>query len=209
MGYLDNTTVTVDAILTKRGRELLASGQGLNITQFALADDEVDYSLYDAGHPKGSSYYDASIKALPIIEASPDETQVMKYKLVTLPKTTTRIPTVSLGIPSITTVQKAGTTLISPTTSPSGNAKLGYTAVLSDKNAGDIVGEGLTGGVGSVPIYLGEDITATAAVAKGLTFRFIPNANLTSDVQTTLTIIGNETGGTATITVTVTYQADT
>jgi len=27
MGFLDNTSVTVDAILTKKGRELLARGQ--------------------------------------------------------------------------------------------------------------------------------------------------------------------------------------
>ena len=46
MGYLDNSTITVDAILTKRGRELLAqcrgTTSGFNITRFALADDEVD-----------------------------------------------------------------------------------------------------------------------------------------------------------------------
>lgn len=206
MGYLDNTTITVDAILTKKGRELLSAGQGLNITQFALADDEINYGLYDAGHPLGSAYYDQAITALPLTEAVPDETQIMKYKLVTLPKTTTRIPTVSLGIPSISTTQKSGAVSISPTTSPSGNARLGYTAILANKNAGDIVGEGLTGGVGTVPIYIGEDITATAQVSKGLTFKFLPNANLTGDVQTTLTVVGNETGGTVTISVTVTYQ---
>ena len=27
MGFLDNTSITVDAILTKKGRELLARGQ--------------------------------------------------------------------------------------------------------------------------------------------------------------------------------------
>ncbi len=43
MGYLSNTELTVDAILTKKGREKLAAGQGLNITQFALADDEIGF----------------------------------------------------------------------------------------------------------------------------------------------------------------------
>jgi len=205
MGYLDNSTITVDAILTKKGRELLSAGSGLNITHFALADDEINYGLYDAGHPKGSAYYDNAITSLPLIEAVPDESQVMKFKLVTLPKTTTRIPSVSLGIPSISTTQKSGAVSISPTTSPSGNARIGYTAILANKNAGDIVGEGLSGGAGTVPIYIGEDITATAQVAKGLTFKFLPNANLTQDIQTTLTVVGNETGGTVTISVTVTY----
>jgi hypothetical protein len=51
MGFLDNTSITVDAILTKKGRELLARGQNeFKITKFALADDEVDYSLYDTSH---------------------------------------------------------------------------------------------------------------------------------------------------------------
>ena len=52
MGFLDNTSITVDAILTKKGRELLARGQNeFKITKFALADDEVDYNLYDTSHP--------------------------------------------------------------------------------------------------------------------------------------------------------------
>ena len=46
MGYLDNSSITVDAILTKKGREVLARGRNeFNITQFALSDDEVDYDL--------------------------------------------------------------------------------------------------------------------------------------------------------------------
>ena len=48
MGFLDNSSVTVDAILTKRGRELLAEGRDkFQITQFALADDEVDSDLWN------------------------------------------------------------------------------------------------------------------------------------------------------------------
>ena len=53
MAYLDNTEITVDAILTKKGRQKLASGQSLNITKFALGDDEIDYTLYEPAHPKG------------------------------------------------------------------------------------------------------------------------------------------------------------
>jgi hypothetical protein len=101
MAYLDNTEITVDAILTKKGREKLAAGQGLNITKFALGDDEVDYTLYEPAHPKGSAYYDSAIKAIPITEASPDETQVLRYKLVTLPKGTTKIPKVEFGIKKV------------------------------------------------------------------------------------------------------------
>jgi hypothetical protein len=205
MGYLSNTELTVDAILTKKGREKLAAGQGLNITQFALADDEIDYSLYEPAHPLGTSFYDVAIKNMPVLEANPDETQVMKYKLVTLPKNTTRIPVVELGQLPYGLTQRSGEITLTPTTSPAGNRSLGYTVVLSNKNAGDIVGEGVTSDVGSVPVFIGDDVSATAAIAKGITFKFIPNRSLTSTIRTTITVYGNETGGSQTVPLTVTY----
>jgi hypothetical protein len=205
MGYLSNTELTVDAILTKKGREKLAAGQGLNITQFALADDEIDYSLYEPAHPLGTNSYDVAIKNMPVLEANPDETQVMKYKLVTLPKNTTRIPVVELGQLPFGLTQRSGEITLSPTTSPGGNRSLGYTVILANKNAGDIVGEGVTSDVGSVPVFIGDDVSATAAIAKGLSFKFIPNPSLTSTIKTTITVYGNETGGSQTIPVTVTY----
>jgi hypothetical protein len=205
MGYLDNNTLTVDAILTKKGREKLASGQGLNITQFALSDDEIDYSLYEPAHPLGSAYYDVAIKNMPVLEASPDETQVMKYKLVTLPKNTTRIPVVEFGVPNISVNQRSGEVALSPTTSPAGNRSLGYTLILANKNAGDIIGEGVSADIGTIPVFIGDDVSATAAIAKGLSFKFIPNPSLTSTIKTTITVYGNETGGSQTIPVTVSY----
>ena len=206
MAYLDNTTITVDAILTKKGREKLAAGQPLAISQFALGDDEIDYALYDAGHPKGSAFYDAAILATPILEASPDETQALKYKLVTLPKNTVKIPQVSLNVTGIAAKTTGGQYPINPSTSPAGNLNGGYTAVLGNKNAGTIVGAGLTN-VNTTTTTFSNSVTATAEVVKGLTFTFIPNSSLTSTLTTTLTIFGNETGGSVTIPVTVTYVA--
>ena len=207
MAYLDNTEITVDAILTKKGREKLATGEGLNITRFALGDDEIDYGLYEPAHPKGSAFYDAAIKAIPVLEASPDETQVMRFKLVTLPKNTTRIPKVSFGIPNIAVSQDEGEVALTPTTSPSGNTTAGYTVVLANKEAGSIIGSGTTTASGTTPIFLGDEVTTTAAVVTGRVFKFIPNPNLTQTVQTTITVYGNETGGSQTIPVTVTYVA--
>ena len=98
MGYLNNSTITVDAILTKKGREILASGRdNFQITSFALADDEIDYDLYNPDHPLGTAYYGAAIENMPITEALPDETQMLKYKLVTLQKGTAQIPVVSVA----------------------------------------------------------------------------------------------------------------
>jgi len=207
MGYLDNTSITVDAILTKKGRQKLASGQSLSISKFALGDDEIDYTLYEPAHPKGSAYYDSAIKAIPIMEASPDETQVLRYKLVTLPKGTTQIPIVALGISAVGVFQDEGQVALSPTTSPQGNTNAGYTVVLADQRAGTLsVTQGATA-AGSVPVFLGEEITTTAQVVSGLGFTFTPNPSLTSNVSSTITVYGNETGGSQTIPVTITYRA--
>ena len=206
MGYLDNTTITVDAILTKKGRQKLASGESLNITKFALGDDEIDYSLYRTDHPLGSAYYDALIKATPITEASPDESQALRYKLVTLPKGTTQIPVVSVGISSIEAWHNQGEISISPTTSPAGNRNAGYTLVLADQRAGTLaVTQTPVARRATTPTFLPDEVTATAHVVSGLQFTFTPNRSLTSDVETTLTAYGNETGGSVTIPVIVKY----
>ena len=108
MGYLDNQVVTIDAILTKKGRELLARNDGsFRITQFALADDETDYTLYNPNHPSGSAFYGEAIENMPLLEAFPDETQIMRYKLITLPRGTSKLPVINVGYGSITLKQGA------------------------------------------------------------------------------------------------------
>jgi len=94
MGFLDNTTVTVDAILTKKGREKLARDGDLVITQYAFADDDIDYGLYDVSHPNGSSFYGAVLENMPLLEAFTDETQVMRYKLFTADKDLDKLATI-------------------------------------------------------------------------------------------------------------------
>jgi hypothetical protein len=205
MAYLDNTEITVDAILTKKGRQKLASGQSLNITKFALGDDEIDYTLYEPAHPKGSAYYDSAIRAIPITEASPDETQVLRYKLVSLPKGTTQIPTVKLGVTQVSATQLEGGVGLTPTTSPNGNTNGGYTMVLADQRAGTLT-VSKTASASTTNVFLGDEITTTAQVVTGLEFRFTPNPNLTIDVSTTITVFGNETGGSQTIPVIITYK---
>ena len=83
MGYLNNTTRILDAILTKKGREILSSGGDFAVTKFALGDDEVDYSLWDTTHTKGTDFYGAVIDNLPALEPFNDPSEIMKYKLVT------------------------------------------------------------------------------------------------------------------------------
>lgn len=85
MAYLknENNEIIVDAILTKFGREKLSKEGNLGITKFALADDEVDYALYNVNHPNGELYYDIAIRELPILEALPGNDVSLRYLLFT------------------------------------------------------------------------------------------------------------------------------
>ena len=213
MGYLDNTSITVDAILTKKGREILAKGaDDFKITQFALADDEIDYSLWNPAHSLGSNFYGIAIDNMPLIEAIPDETQTMKFKLVTLRKSTTRIPVITVPNSSITLVAGGDAVDVRPNTSnfEGGNSTLGYTAILSNSDVaflevGTPVKSVLMQGA-TVPTFVGDDESAQSVTAVGLSFRIVAKNQPIEKKTATLTIIGNETGGRATVTITVNKQ---
>jgi hypothetical protein len=106
MPYLSSTSVVVDAILTKKGRELLSRNDGsFRITQFSLSDDEVDYTLYNPNHPSGSAFYGEAIEAMPVLQAYPNDNEIMKYKLITLPRGTARLPFISIATTNISIKQ--------------------------------------------------------------------------------------------------------
>lgn len=201
MAYLDNTTITVEAILTSKGRALLAQGSAFNITQFACADDEVDYSLWEPGHPLGTAYYGSIIENMPLIEAVPDETQVMRSKLVSLPRGTATIPVISVGTESIILTAGQGSAFpISPSTSQGLNgAGFGYTLILFDSTVATVVGTGLPNNFNaSVPAFLGDTATANAVTAVGLQFTITPKS-VPNQITTQITIIGNQSGASITI----------
>ena len=208
MGYLDNSSVTVDAILTLKGRELLAKGgNAFKITQFAVGDDEIDYSLWNPDHPLGTSYYGTIIENMPVTEAVPDETQALKYKLITLPKQTTNIPVVTVGNTSISLSAPGDSTIIAPNTSNfrGGNATLGYTAILSDSTVASIqVTRALQNSVlPTTPRFIGDDEDAQSVAVAGFEFRIVAKTQMIEDKTATITVIANETGGSVTINLTV------
>ena len=213
MAYIDNQSITVDAVLTKKGREILAKTGNLSITSFALADDEMDYTLYQPDHPNGSAFYDIALRNTPIFEPFTDETQLMKSKLVTLNQGVASIPVITIsqnliGIPRTHT----GEIIISPSTNPAYNLSAGYTAILGNKNVGTLVVEenNSSNSVSStIPTFAGDINTASAQVVIGKKFRFIPNSSLGRTTSTNLTIIGNESGGSISIPVTVTVPTTT
>jgi hypothetical protein len=207
MAYLNNNILTVNAVLTKKGREILAKTGGLNITAFALADDEIDYTQFNPNHPLGSAYYDIAIRNTPIMEPITDESQSMKYKLVTLNDGVTSVPTISVA-QSVITVDRdyTGELLISPSTNPTYNVTLGYTAILANKNVGTLVvteTNSLNSTSATIPTFSGDLTSQTSQVVVGNKFRFVPNAGLSKTTTTNITIIGNESGGNTSITVTV------
>jgi len=200
MGFLDNTSITVDAILTKKGRELLARGDGsFNITKFALADDEIDYNLWDTAHPNGSSYYGAVIENMPVLEAFTDQNQVMRYKLITLNKNTTRMPILNLSLQN-TELTYTGPEV--PITAQSTNAgDTTYTFELNDTDVSYIIpvvnGEALlTSAAQQI-----QDDEKTAVVVSAGEIR-LQAKQLRTAKSARLTVIGNQTGVTKSITIT-------
>ena len=169
MGYLDNSSITVDAIITKKGRELLSKGRdNFVITQFALADDEVDYRLWNPAHINGSDFYGIIIENMPLTEACTDENFMMKYKLLSLPKTSIRIPKL-LAIPSSVTLSESTTTAqtISLVTQHNvADLTVGYTVTLLNSNAAVITGDGMGIGVATDVVGANEDKRSVTITCK-------------------------------------------
>jgi hypothetical protein len=144
---------------------------------------------------------------MPIVEAVPDETQALKYKLITLPKQTTNIPIVTVGNTSITLAAPGDSTIIAPNTSnfKGGNATLGYTAILSDSTVADIqVTRALQNSVlPTTPRFIGDNEDAQSVAVAGFEFRIVAKTQLIEDKTATITVIANETGGSVTINLTV------
>ena len=211
MAYINDSVVTVQAILTKKGREKLAQGSGLNITQFAVSDDEIDYSLWAPEHPLGTNYYASIIESMPLVEPVPDETQVMRYKLVTLPRGTNQIPIISIGVQSITLQYGTDSAhpIVPQTAQGLNGPGFGYTCILFDGTVASLVGTGLPNNFSATaPAFLGDVTTANAVVAVGLQFTISPK-NVPSQTTTKITIIGNQSGATLTVPLTIMPQPTT
>jgi hypothetical protein len=214
MGYLNNSVVTIDAILTTKGRELLAKNDGsFRITQFALADDEIDYTLYNPTHPSGSSFYGEAIENMPLLEAFPQETQIMKYKLATLPRGTAKLPVLDLGYSAISLQQGASLSITPQTLNYLGNATAyetsGYSATISDvrlMSTFNGVGINTTEALASnTTTTLGTNVsttvTGTQINLRATTVNTLFGTN--TQLSATLTVVGLDSGARLTIPVTI------
>ena len=214
MAILNPTVVTVDAILTTKGRELLARNDGsFQITQFSLADDEIDYTLYNPSQPSGSAFYGEAIEAMPIIQAFPEDTQIMRYKLVTLPRGTSRLPVVSLGYNTIILKQGASLTITPQTLNYLGATSTfeanGYVATIADiRLLSSFQGTGITttevtvGNAASLNTTTGTVLSkseiGTSFTLTGTTVNTLFGSTLTT-LATTITVVGRDSGARVTI----------
>ena len=209
MGYLNNQVVTVDAILTTKGRELLARGDGsFNITQFALSDDEIDYTLYNPTNPSGSAFYGEAIQNMPLLEAFPDEQQMLKYKLATLPRDTAKMPVLDIGLALIKLKQTSQTTIRPQTLNYLGGNTVvessGYVFTVSDvRQFSSVIGSGVdttsaqtlnsstTNGTDVSKTVIGTTLTL---VATGVNTLYGTVGTATSILYSLLTIVGRDSG---------------
>ncbi len=217
MGYLNNSVITIDAILTTKGRELLAANDGsFRITQFSLADDEIDYTLYNPSHPSGSAFYGEAIDGMPLLEAFPEESQIMKFQLATLPRGTAKLPVLNLGYSAVTLQQGATVAITPQTLNYLGNDQTfetsGYSMTIAD--------------VRLVSTFEGTGINTTAATAANATATQTIGTNVSSTITgtqfnlrattvntlfgsnstllSTLSVVGLDSGARITIPITIT-----
>ena len=217
MGYLNNSVITVDAILTTKGRQALASNDGsFRITQFALADDEIDYTLYNPSHPSGSAYYGQAIDGMPLLEAFPEESQIMKFKLATLPRGTAKLPILNVGYTAITLQQGAVIAITPQTLNYLGNDQVyetaGYSATIADvRLMSTFTATGINTAAASaanatstttIGTNVSSTVTGTQITIRATTVNTLFGSN--STLVSTLTITGLDSGARITVPITIT-----
>jgi hypothetical protein len=206
MGYLNNSIVTVDAILTRAGRAALARGDGsFKITQFALADDEIDYTNYNPNDPRGAAFYGAAIENMPLLEAFPDETQAMKYLLTTLPRGSSKIPVIDLGFSVISLGQGASVAITPQTLNYLGGTQTyessGYVATIADTRLFNTVnGVGINtanatnlNSTGTVGAQVSKTVIGTTINLSATTVNSLFPSGVNT-LYTSLTVVGRDSG---------------
>jgi len=174
MGYLDSTAVTVDAVLTKKGREILARGGNLDITHFSATDTGVDYRLWNPDHPSGSAFYGEAIENLPNFEANVHSEYTLRNRLISLNQNT-------IAIPALEASGLNGTNLHTFADGDANGIKLtvtlkGYTAPVGGTGNGGLI----------FVIYDPTVVHSTATTAKqlsGVTNQFLREQDIPNVVQ--------------------------
>lgn len=111
MSFLDKSSLIVDAVITKLGRERLSQNNFI-VAKFALGDDEVDYRLYDESNTQGPNNYGIIIENMPIHQAFLSTDMALKYKLVTQDIGSNITPEIDDSLPSEVELSGEGNVLV-------------------------------------------------------------------------------------------------
>jgi len=156
---------------------------------------------------------DLAIEAMPMLEAFPDEAQIMKYKLVTLPRGTSKLPVISLGY-NVISLRQGATLTITPQTlnylgSTSTNESNGYTATIADiRLMSTFNGAGVNASTTTTDLNtttgtkLSKSVLGTSFTLTATTINTLFGTTLTQ-LSTTLTVIGRDSGARITIPVNI------
>ena len=151
---------------------------------------------------------------MPLLEAFPDETQIMKYKLVTLPRGTAKMPILDIGYTSITLKQGASLAITPQTLNYLGNNETfetsGYTCTVSDTrlfstfngvcidtDQAQALNSSTTVGTNVSKTVVGTTINLRATTVNSL-------FGSKNSLQATITVVGRDSGARVLIPVTVT-----
>lgn len=187
MGFLDNSSITVDAILTKIGRKRISDGS-FKVSKFSLSDEEIDYTLYDVTHPNGTDAYGTAIENMNLLEAVSNRTGFNSH-LVNQTISGAKIKLASLNYPNL---ESGDNILLKPSTE--GAPAENYSYVVENTGIAAFVNpSGARTG-----IYSGT--VASAAQATLIAQNF---ANPSPTATTNVRVSGLSSGLTAVVTLTV------
>ena len=187
MGFLDNTSITVDAILTKTGRRKLSQGT-FQVTKFSLSDEEIDYTLYDTTHPNGTDAYGTVIENMNVLEAFPNRDSFQSH----LTDASTSGAKIQLSPLNYTGIEAGDEIPIGPNTIGGPGGEENYSFIAANSNIVALIDPagGLVKSVANAPSVI--------AVAQ----EFVTPQ---PDGTTNITVTGLESGLVAVVSITVKY----
>jgi len=150
---------------------------------------------------------------MPLLEAFPQETQVMKYKLTTLPRGTAKMPILDLGTEQITLKQGASLAITPQTLNYLGGNTAetsGYTATISDvRLMSTFEGVGINTPAAAelnqsttIGTSVSKTVVGTTINLRATTVNTLFGSNTV--LRATITIVGRDSGARLTIPVQIT-----
>lgn len=227
MGFLDHSTnnVIIDAVLTDRGRELLAKNDGsFRVVRYAFADDEVDYTVIKKyGRTIGKEKIE---KNTPVFEAQTVASMALRYPLASYSDPNlVALPTLTLTS-TLSTLTATSTSLAVTVKQDIASSEVtDIQRSLLQENTFQIImdnrflkipsktGTLASGGLGTDISYSCDAVTGGSALAEvsftlgrvdgGSDYPSFQDSD--GNVKTTIRIIGRKTGIMTTLEITVKY----